>query len=869
MAAVPSPVSPGSHPSTPPSSSPSARPPKFRHSFWWYLKWFFYSIALVVFCVVVAVAAVGYGLYKELEKIVPDSRMIQTRTKAETTRIYAADGKTLLAEIKGEDRIWKPFSELVKSPAKWPHYNTPEDKADNVRNILKATLSIEDARFYRHPGMDAKRLAGAALANYKSGHAGQGGSTITEQLAVNLYQTRTKSVSRRLQAALLALQLEKRYSKDEILELYVNEIYYGNGAYGCEAAAQTYFGKSADSLSVGEAAMLAGMPQRPTYYDPFEHFDRTKKRQKIVLNEMMENGFITRSQYSAAANDDSIQRTVQRQYERRRREKRTPERWKYPYFVAYVKSYLNQYNIDEAALKRGGLKIITTIEPQLQEDAQNALLKQLNRLGDRKLQGALVSIDPWTGHVLAMVGGRDYYDKAHNGEFNRAVMAKRQPGSTFKPYIYAAAMEAGYSPNSGVVDSFMRTNGMNEVRTGGKEVRNYDRSHHGRISFIEAIGMSNNVAATRVMLKVGIGSVIQKAHLMGIQSNLSPYASLALGASEISLLEHVSGYGVFATRGLRAEPTPIERVESSTGELLVDHAHPVRGARVMSSDAGDKMWQMLRYVVTNGTGRRANFARDVIGKTGTTSANKDVWFMGATSKLAAGVWIGYDKPRPLAHGSAGGAWCAPVWRSYMMQATDVWNKRNKIEKMVEDARLTEQSRESAKQNMKVIRVRLCDETGLIATSACPSTHVVAYSVASGVPQETCYVHVPVASETRVLGNRNDNPRPRRGDLGFDSSTDDSKPATRAPSDNGEWLDQPAADAGERSNDRSNDGGTRRSPVPQAEERTTERANERGDVIIHSDGTRSQGQGNEDDVVIVRPGESAPLTRENTRENGGF
>ncbi len=556
-----------------------------------------------------------------------------------------------------------------------------------------------------------------------------------------------------------------------------------------------------------------------------------------------------------------MQRTIERSALRRRREKRTPEHWKYPYFVAYVKSYLKQYNIDEAALRKGGLKIVTTIEPQLQDDAERALLKQLNRLGDSKLQGSLVSIDPWTGHVVAMVGGRDYYDKAHNGEYNRAVQAKRQPGSTFKPYIYAAAMEAGYSPNSAVVDSTTRTDGTREVRTGGKEVRNYDRLHRGKISFLQAIGMSNNVAATRVMLKVGTSSVIQKAHLLGIQSNLTPYASLALGASEVSLLEHVSAYGVFATRGLRAEPTPVERVESATGELLVDHAHPVRGARVMSADAGDKMWQMLRYVVTSGTGKRANFANDVIGKTGTTSANKDVWFMGATSKLAAGVWIGYDKPKSLAHGSAGGAWCAPVWRSYMQQATEFWHKRNKIEKMVEDARLTEQSRESAKQNMKVVRVRLCDETGLIATNACPSTRVMAYSVASGVPEETCYVHVPKAPERHVLGN-DYSPRPKRGDLGFDGSNDDSndndQPTSRPPSDNGDWLDQPPADAGERTNERS--GGrtntrppsTTRSPLPRAEEQT--------DVIIHSDGTRTRGQSNDDDVVIVRPGESAPAPR---------
>jgi 1A family penicillin-binding protein len=861
MAVAQSPVPSGPAPG---SSSMPARPPKFRHSFWWYLKWFFYSIALVVFCMVVAVASVGYGLYKELEKVVPDTRLIQTRTKAETTRIYAADAKTLLAEIKGEDRIWKPFEELVKDANKWPTLPTPEAKAANVRNVLKATLAIEDARFYQHPGMDAKRLAGAAVANYRSGSTTQGGSTITEQLAVNLYQSRDKSVSRRLQAALLALQLEKRYSKDEILELYVNEIYYGNGAYGCEAASRIYFGKSSGKLSIGEAALLAGLPQRPTHYDPFDHFDRVKKRQKVVLNEMVEKGFINRAQYYAALKDTSVQRAVERQDLKRRREKRNPERWKFPYFVAYVKSYLaKQYEIDEEDLRRGGLKIVTTIQPTLQNAAEEALQRQLNRLSPSgRLEGALVSIDPWTGHVLAMVGGRDYYNKARNGEFNRAAQAKRQPGSTFKPYIYAAAMEAGYSPGDRVVDSTMRTNGMQEVRRGGKEVRNYDRIHRGRISFLEAIGMSNNVAATRVMLKVGTGAVIQKAHLLGIQSNLVPYASLALGAADVTLLEHTSAYGVFATRGLRAEPTPIERVESATGELLVDHAHPVRGARVMSQEAGNKMWQLLRHVVTNGTGRSASIRGvEVIGKTGTTSANKDVWFMGATPKLVAGVWIGFDQPKPLAHSAAGGRWCAPVWRSYMVQATDFWNKRNKIEKMVEDARLTEQSRKSAKENMKVVRVSLCDETGLVATNACPLRRNLAFSVSSGVPEEACYVHAPKATETRVLGG-DYAPRARRGDLGYDGS-EEQRPRRRAVADNGEWLDQPAADAGERPTERSmgreTTGG--RSPVPRVEERS--------DVIIHSDGTTSRGQGDED-VVIVRPGESAPASRgTSSNDDGGY
>ncbi len=825
------------NPTNPPmGAAPLApqKPVKFRHSFWWYLKWAFYTLALLVFCVFVAVLSIGYGIYNELEKVVPDTRVITRRSKVDTTRIYAADGKTLLAAIKGEDRIWKPFDELVKDKNVWMKLRTPEDKMYNVRNILKATLSIEDARFYTHPGMDTKRLAGALVSNMKSGNMGQGGSTITEQLAVNLYQSRDKSVRRRLQAALLALQIERRFSKDEILELYVNEIYYGNGAYGCEAAARTYFNKSSDRLSIGEAALLAGLPQRPNFYDPFDRFDNAKKRQRIVLSEMVENKYITRDQYRAAVNDKSVQRTIERAELRRRREKRSPDRWVAPYFVAYVKAYLaKQWDISEDALKKGGLRIVTTLQPQLQKEAENTLISQLKRLSRRgDLQGALVCIDPWTGHVVSMVGGRDYYDEAHRGQFNRATQARRQPGSTMKPYIYAAAMEMGYAPKSLVIDSPLHVDGTHEIRKSrnSHEIKNYDFIHRGGLSFQQAIGMSNNVAATRVMLKVGIPAVIQKAHLMGIQSPLRPWATLALGTSEVTLLEHVSAYGVFATRGLRAEPCPVERVENSLGEVLVDHPHPVRGARVMSADAGNKMWDMLRYVVTSGTGRAAAIPNaSAIGKTGTTSSNKDVWYMGATKQLVTGVWLGYDKPREL-RGSSGGRWCAPVWRNYMKDAVEFWNKRNVVEKLVEDSRLTEARRLGAKQDMKLIRVNLCNETGLVATTACPSTRVEVYSSASGAPQQVCYVHVPQARPARSLGD-GANSRPKRGDLGFDPNQPDSgqQPAEPRPgeerADDGRWLDQPAADS--------------------------------GDVIIHSDGTESRGIPSNEGTPLRSEEDAAP------------
>jgi membrane peptidoglycan carboxypeptidase len=523
---------------------------KFRHTFWWYLKWFFITLQLLIFCAMVTVFFVGKGVYDKLSKVVPDINLLMARNKAEPTRVFAADG-SLLAEFRGEARQWIPLDELKVQRNRSGNITTEPGR------LIDATLSIEDARFYTHPGMDPKRIAGAFLANYKSGGVEQGGSTITEQLAKNVYLTRTKTMSRRFQTALLALQLERRLSKDEILEAYLNEIYYGNRAYGCEAAAQTYFGKRARDLTISEAALLAGLPQSPSRLDPFDNFDRAQKRQHLVLREMFQNKRINYGQYMQAMDDDSIQREIEKNHDKFIARSRRNEKWRSPYFVQYVRSYLEkQYGWSGDYLNKSGLKIYTTLDPQLQNIAERSLIRGVTRHGNQ-LQGALVSIDPQTGHVVALVGGKNYYDTNKNGQWNRAVQGKRQPGSTMKPYIYAAAMEAGLTPESAIVDSPLYLCGDSECGTGatrrqrraGHEVRNYDRTHHGKMRLRDAIAQSNNVVATRTLLKVGIQNVVQKAHLMGIQSPLSPYPSLALGTSDLSLLEHVSAYGVFATRG--------------------------------------------------------------------------------------------------------------------------------------------------------------------------------------------------------------------------------------------------------------------------------------------------------------------------------
>ncbi|HEX8551667.1 MAG TPA: PBP1A family penicillin-binding protein [Abditibacteriaceae bacterium] len=722
---------------------------RYPRSFWWYLKWFVIVLQLVVFCAIVVTVTAGYGIYQQLSKIMPDVSYITSRNKGEATRIYASDGKTVLGEFKGESRKWISVDELkVTRYVGKKAYRAPG-------RLMDATLAIEDARFYTHPGMDPKRIAGAALANFRSGAAkSQGGSTITEQLAVNVYLTRKKDYARRLQTALLALQLERRFSKDEIMEMYLNEIYYGNRAYGCEAAAQTYFGKHAKNLSIAEAAMLAGLPQSPSRHDPFDKFKNAKTRQLIVLREMLENKKISYGQWKQARADKTLESTVARAHDRFLEERSQLQKWKAPYFVSYVKGYLQkQYGWNDEYLNKAGLKIYTTLDLKMQEVAEEVMIKRVNRYSTRRgprLEGALVCIDPWTGHVLSMVGGRDYYDSKNNGQWNRAVQGKRQPGSTFKPYVYATALEAGYSPNSIVIDKPLKIN--------GREIRNFPdgsgrRGHMGALTFREALAKSNNVAATRVLMRVGIENVVQKSHLLGIQSSLVPVPTLALGTSEVSLLEHVSAFGVFATGGLRAEETPVVRVNDYTGRTIVEQAMPVHGARVLSEEAAKQMWSMLRYVVTNGTGTAAQIdGVDVGGKTGTTSSNKDVWFMGASKRLVTGVWMGYDRPKEL-YGSAGGRWCAPAWRSFMVQALDIYGRRDRMNSMVEDERATSQRQLLAAQYKKIVKVRICNESGLLANERCPSTRIIAISAADGVPTERCSIpaHQPRSSPVRALG----------------------------------------------------------------------------------------------------------------------
>jgi len=714
-------------------AAPAPRPERLRHTMWWYLKWFFNILALGTFCLTIMLGKVISDMMTAAESINPDLHVLMVANRTEPTRVFAADG-SLLAEFKGEERKWVPIESLKRDQ---------NAKGDPGGHLIDATLAIEDTRFYEHVGMDPKRILGALVANITHHSISQGGSTITEQLAKNVYLTQARTMNRRLTTALIALQLERKLSKDEILEAYLNVIYYGNGAYGCEAAAHRYFNKDASNLTIAEAALLAGLPQSPTRLDPFEHFDRAQARQAVVLHEMVKipNQLISYAEYSDALKDTSVASEIAEAHARYDSGQRRSEHWKYPYFVSYVRQYLEkQYGWSEDYLEKGGLKIYTTIDPQIQDIAEQTLFSHVDALHRPGLQGALVCIDPWNGNIVAMVGGRDYYGAG--GQWNRAVQAKRQVGSTMKPYVYATAMEEGLTPDTVLVDSPLYVCGVSECGPGSDEsdrheIKNYDRKHHGAMTLREAIGMSNNVIATRLLLKVGIGNVVDKAHLMGIQSELHPFPTLALGTSELSLLEHVSAYGAFATHGLRADSTPVARVDDYSGDTLVEQPAQVRGSRVLTPQAANYMWELLHYVITNGTGRAADIpGYTVIGKTGTTSSNKDVWFMGATDDLVTGVWMGYDKPRELTD-SAGGKWCAPVWKSFMIPTLAIWKSRNPVKQMIEDAKASEAGQLAAAQAKQSVKVRICDDSGLLATAYCPHWHWQVFPNAGDAPTEYC------------------------------------------------------------------------------------------------------------------------------------
>lgn len=504
--------------------------------------------------------------------------------------------------------------------------------------LVKAIVATEDKRFFEHHGLDMRGIARAAWINLRALGVVEGGSTITQQLAKNLYLTNNRTFWRKAQEAIIALWLESHLSKDEILGLYLNRIYMGAGTYGVEAASHYYFGKSARDISLAEAALLAGLPKSPNRYSPTSNIELAHRRANQVIDRLVSTGDLSKEEADYA-------RTHPAQVTSR------DNRDGLQYFVDFVAERAARL-VDD---KERHLIVRTTLDPKRQLAAETAIRNALVSQGDKPSvkQGALISLAP-DGAVLAMVGGSSYQES----QFNRAVQAKRQPGSAFKPVVYAAALENGFTPDSIVDDS--------PITVGNWSPQNATRSFSGAVTLTDALGRSINTVAVRVGEQVGVKAISEMASRLGIASPIQPNLTIALGSSEVSLLELTSAYSTFANEGKRFAPYGIAEITSGDGRSLYVHA-PI-STQAISPDTAHAMTYMLHRVTTSGTATRAAPGdRPVAGKTGTTQTNRDAWFVGYSGNEIVGVWFGNDDNASMGRLS-GGNFSTLAWRDYMRTA---------------------------------------------------------------------------------------------------------------------------------------------------------------------------------------------------------
>ena len=599
-------------------------------------------------------------------------------------------------------------------------------------HVREAFLATEDRRFYQHNGLDWRGLFRAALSNVRHGGVREGFSTITMQVARNSFLV-NKRYGRTMRRKLIELRLtrliESELTKDQILELYLNLIYLGNGMNGVEAASRDLFGKSVGQLTVPEAAMLAALPKGPSSYTPRDHPERALKRRNLVLSLMAQNGYIAPAE---AVQDEQLPLRIAEDEWR-------PDTGKEPLALDAIRALIDSIRPD--ALKDGDVTVYTTLDLVAQQAADRAVLKQTTAVtretqyaGGRvkeAAQGALIAIDPRTGDIRALVGGR----RSKRG-FNRAFNARRQPGSAFKPFVYAAAMKAGMTPATLVDDEPVEVPQGRTVWTPS----NYDDKYIGTITLAKALAVSSNAAAVRVSQTVGIPNVILAARRNGITSPLTNFPAMALGAVDVTPLELVAAYAPFANGGLKVHPRLVRRIEAADGTLLWS-AEIAPGDTVMDARDAYQITSMLRGVVDGGT---ASTIRDmgvrgaVAGKTGTTNNATDVWFVGYTPTLVAGVWFGYDTPRPIAPHASGGHLAAPAWADFYMSG---WR---------EPASSADAWTPPPGMTMRVID----PQTGMLAGQWCPAKKQ-EYFKPGTEPTEICNVHTepdnePVFDEPRSL-----------------------------------------------------------------------------------------------------------------------
>jgi penicillin-binding protein 1A len=570
----------------------------------------------------IAVASYLFNITQNLPSV--DKVLREGINPTKWTQVFASDGTPIL------------------SFGKFRHQSV---RIDNVSPyFLDALIATEDRRFYTHRGVDPVAVLRAVVSDLTHKKIREGGSTLTQQLARNVFLNNERSMARKVREASLAMKLEESLTKKQILELYVNNTYFGEGAYGIEAASEIYFGKAPNRLTIPEAALLAGLPQAPSAYSPYQNLKGAKRRRNEVLDNLRDVGKITSSQaemYKQSAirlnpNGRSLSASNRA-----------------PFFNQYIMARVIRFlNLDEQSFWQSGLKINTTLDLNAQRLAERTLVTQslaAGRTGARQ-QAALVSLNAQSGAILAYVGGKNY----QRSQFDRVSNATRSPGSLFKVFTYTAAIDKGYEPTRVYLDE--------PIRIGNWQPQNYDRTYHGYMTLARALITSDNVVAVKVIHEIGADNVIRLAQQMGIHSILEPYLGLTLGGSGVRVMEISSAFGVLANQGVRVEPYGISSIIDDSGhEIYREHAIKVN---VLNRTTVDTMVRMMESVIARGTGKAADIGRPAAGKTGTSDDYRDAWFVGFTPDVVTGVWVGNDDNTPMP-GMTGGSLPARIWRGYM------------------------------------------------------------------------------------------------------------------------------------------------------------------------------------------------------------
>ena len=656
--------------------------------------------AVVFVCIVVGA---GIGLYSFFSRDLLSTDDLMDVNPWIRTVLYDINGKPIKSFYE-QDRVIVSLDEVPQ-------------------HLINAFIATEDRSFYKHWGLNILAIGKALTEDIIARRIVRGASTITQQLARNVFLTQERTLTRKIKEAIVAVKIERHYTKDEILQMYLNQIYFGDGAYGVEAAARLFFGKPASDLKLAESAMLAGLPRNPMAYSPRRHFDVAKRRQAIVLRSMHEMGMITAAEAAAAKADTII--IVER-------EKAEPG----AYFAEHVRRRLER-DYGASAIYREGLRVYTTLDLDLQIAAERAVEEHLRRLEGafdyvvrdtvgaestpdgvvktEYIQGALVAMDPTTGYIIAMVGGRDYVES----NWNRATQSLRQPGSAFKVFVYTAAIDNGYTAADIIMDDPL----VVDMPDGSQwRPKNYKDKYYGPVTLRYALAKSINIPAIKLADRLGQQTVVEYSKRMGISSRLRPYRSIALGSFEVTLLELTSAVGVLATSGIRAEPVSVLKIETRNGKVLERNAP--RKTEVLNAQTAYVVTNMLESVVDYGTAASVKWRgldKTVAGKTGTTDDYTDAWFVGYSPDIVAGVWVGFDDKVTMGEKQEGARVALPIWVNFMKEALEAYPDRP-----------------FQKPHGIVVR-EVCGDTGLLATANCPNP-VAEVFVSGTEPLRMCNQH---------------------------------------------------------------------------------------------------------------------------------